>query len=143
MNNFTLDRTLQNDCFEVAEFSLCNLLMMNDQQYPWFILVPRVANITEIFQLSEKQLLHFNQESNGLGKCLMDFFNGDKLNVAALGNVVSQLHIHHIVRFKHDPCWPKPVWGTLPTIPFDTQVAEQRITLLREAIELSPYFYNH
>ncbi len=132
MTNFELNETLSKDCFEVAELPLCKVLMMNDQQYPWFILVPRVASVTEIYQLSPEQQLQLMQESNGFGKWLMKEFNGDKLNLGALGNMVPQLHIHHIVRYKSDPSWPNPVWGAKPTIPFEKNQAETRINMVRQ-----------
>jgi len=93
---------------------LCWLLLMRDANYPWFILVPDREDLSEIYQLTEPDLQLFIQESVLLSRVLMEVFTGDKLNVAALGNVVPQLHIHHIVRFRHDPAWPAPVWGKLP-----------------------------
>jgi diadenosine tetraphosphate (Ap4A) HIT family hydrolase len=88
---------------------------MGDANYPWFILVPDRDNVTEIYQLSsedQRQLIH---ESSYLAKSLAQAFAADKINVAALGNVVPQLHIHHIVRYRDDPAWPAPVWGAVPT----------------------------
>jgi diadenosine tetraphosphate (Ap4A) HIT family hydrolase len=88
---------------------------MGDANYPWFILVPDRDNVTEIYQLSsedQRQLIH---ESSYLSKSLAQAFAADKINVAALGNVVPQLHIHHIVRYRDDPAWPAPVWGAVPT----------------------------
>jgi diadenosine tetraphosphate (Ap4A) HIT family hydrolase len=135
MPNFELNQTLRQDCFEVAELPLCKILMLNDQQYPWFILVPKVASVTEIFQLSPQQQQQLMQESNQFGQWLMEHFQGDKLNVGAIGNVVSQLHIHHIVRFKNDACWPKPVWGQKQAIPFSEGEAGDRIGVVKEWVE--------
>jgi len=131
MPNFELNETLRQDCFEVADLPLSKILMLNDQQYPWFILVPRVASVIEIFQLSKEQQKQLMQESNQFGEWLMQQFNGDKLNVAAIGNVVSQLHIHHIVRYKDDACWPKPVWGEKKAIPFGGDEAGGRIEIVK------------
>jgi len=131
MPNFELNETLRQDCFGVAELPLCKILMLNDQQYPWFILVPRVASVTEIFQLSKEQQKQLMQESNQFGEWLMKQFNGDKLNVAAIGNVVSQLHIHHIVRYQDDACWPKPVWGEKKAIRFSEGEAGDRIDVVK------------
>lgn len=111
---FTLDSRLANDTHLIASWPLCDLLLMNDSQYPWCILVPRVSGLSEIFQLSRTQRQQLDLESIFLSKTLMNVFEGEKLNVAALGNVVKQLHIHHLVRYSNDLSWPAPVWGKLP-----------------------------
>lgn len=116
---FVLHPRLAADCFELARWPLCTLLLMNDAQYPWCILVPRREGVREIHELSDidqQALLH---ESSTLGRALMQAFGGEKLNVAALGNVVPQLHVHHIVRFQADAAWPAPVWGRHPARPYD------------------------
>ena len=115
---FSLHPQLANDCIEIIDLPLCKLLLCNDKAYPWFILVPRVVDVTEIYQLEWQDQLQFLNESSLLSELLMSEFNGDKLNVAALGNVVPQLHIHHVVRYKSDPCWPKPIWGQQPLIAY-------------------------
>nr|WP_193988383.1 HIT domain-containing protein [Lelliottia steviae] len=121
---FSLAKELQRDCIELADWPLCKVLLMNDSQYPWFILVPREAGVKEIIDLSEQQQIMLLQESAKLSKLLQQVFSPDKLNVAALGNMVSQLHIHHIARFKSDAAWPAPVWGKLPAIPYsDEQIS--------------------
>lgn len=110
---------------------------MNDAQYPWLILVPRVSEVTELFQLDKSQREQLDAESTILGKSLMGLFGGDKLNVAALGNVVSQLHIHHIVRYQTDPAWPAPVWGKLPGVPYTAQELELVIPQLAAITDYS------
>ncbi|MEZ7276700.1 HIT domain-containing protein [Pseudoalteromonas sp. 68 DY56-GL68] len=121
---FSLAKELQRDCIELADWPLCKVLLMNDSQYPWFILVPREAGVKEIIDLSEQQQIMLLQESAKLSKLLQQVFSPDKLNVAALGNMVPQLHIHHIARFKSDAAWPAPVWGKLPAIPYsDEQIS--------------------
>ena len=115
---FELHPTLAADCFVLGDFPLCRLLLLNDSQYPWFILVPRREGIEEIYQLKESDQIQLNQESTLLAQSLAEEFKADKMNVAALGNVVPQLHIHHIARYKSDPTWPAPVWGKLPAIPY-------------------------
>jgi len=109
--NFNLHPQLAKDCIEIIDFPLCKVLLCNDKAYPWFILVPRVDDITDIYQLEWPDQQQFLNESSLLSEILMSEFNGDKMNVAALGNVVPQLHIHHVVRFTSDACWPKPIWG--------------------------------
>lgn len=102
---------LRKDCLILGRFELSHLLLMNDSNYPWFILVPDRDNITEIYQLSDSDRNQLGQESCLLSRLLMQRFEGDKLNVAAIGNLVPQLHLHHVVRFRSDPVWPAPVWG--------------------------------
>lgn len=98
---------------------------MRDANYPWFILVPDRENITEIYQLTPQDQQQLMQESSYLAQSLVQAFGADKINIAALGNVVPQLHIHHIVRYRHDPAWPAPVWGKLPLKPYsDNQVTD-------------------
>ncbi|MDO7667118.1 MAG: HIT domain-containing protein, partial [Pseudomonadota bacterium] len=106
---FTLDPRLQQDTLEIAEFSLCKVLLMNDARYPWVILVPKITGLTEIFQLDDAGQQQLMVESNFVAKKLKQVIQADKMNVAALGNVVSQLHIHHVARFTQDDSWPAPV----------------------------------
>lgn len=113
-----IDSRLLNDCEILGKFKLCHVLLMRDANYPWVILVPDRENKTEIFELSEDDQQQLNFESNILLAFLNKEFNADKMNIAALGNVVSQLHIHHIVRYKTDIAWPAPVWGAFPAKPY-------------------------
>ena len=106
---------LLNDCLILGRFSLCHLLLMRDANYPWFILVPDRNNISEIYQLSEEDQQHLLKESSSLAQYLMKSFNGDKMNIAALGNIISQCHIHHVVRYHTDAAWPGPIWEHLPS----------------------------
>ena len=115
---FELHPRLAQDCCQLGRFPLSRLLLMRDSNYPWFILVPARDGLTEIYQLSEPDQQQLQIESSLLAKTLMRVFAGDKLNIGALGNVVSQLHIHHIVRYKNDPAWPKPVWGQINAKPY-------------------------
>ncbi len=110
-DTFQLHELLQRDTITLLEFPLSTLLLMNDSNYPWFVLVPRVDNIQDIYQLDWQQQQQFLNESSLLSEVLMQIYNGTKMNVAALGNVCPQLHVHHIVRFSDDIAWPKPVWG--------------------------------
>jgi len=109
---------LEKDCFVIGCFPLCAVLLLNDANYPWFILVPQREGISEIHQLSDTDQQQLMRESSLLAACIETAFNADKINIAALGNMVPQLHVHHIVRYKTDPAWPAPVWGKLPAIPY-------------------------
>ena len=106
---FELHPQLAQDTITISDFPLCRLLLINDSNYPWFILVPRRSQIREIYELQESDQRQLLKESSQLSRVLVKIFQADKLNVAALGNMVPQLHIHHIVRYQDDQAWPKPV----------------------------------
>lgn len=122
---FTLHPTLANDSYVLGDFPLCRLLLIKDRQYPWLVLVPRRDNIREIYQLSKEDQQQFWTESAELGEELMRVFGGEKLNIGALGNMVPQLHIHHIVRYSDDAAWPGPIWGAQPMQAYDEQALQQ------------------
>jgi diadenosine tetraphosphate (Ap4A) HIT family hydrolase len=131
---FVLDQRLLNDTLPVGDFPLCRLLLSNDSQYPWFILVPRRADISEVFQLSGSEQAQLWKETTLLSETLDQLFDADKMNVAALGNVVSQLHMHVIVRHKGDPAWPAPVWGKHPAVPYSREQAAEVIARLKTVL---------
>ncbi len=131
---FTLHPQLAKDCFVLGDGPLCRLLLMNDAHYPWTILVPRRDGIREVHELTDADRRQLWDESALLSRALMKTFGGDKLNIAALGNVVPQLHVHHIVRFKTDPAWPAPVWGKLPPQPYTETERGKRIDLLLKTL---------
>ena len=127
---FALDPRLQQDTLPIGDFPLCRLLLMNDAQYPWFILVPRREEVSELFQLGADEQRQLWQETTFLAETLKDTFGADKMNVATLGNVVSQLHMHVIVRRREDAAWPSPVWGRHPAVAYSSeQVAAIRAKL--------------
>jgi len=121
---FELHPRLNEDCITIGRFELCQLLLMNDSNYPWFILVPRREGVREIFELSVADQSQLLWESSSLSRSVADHFSADKINVAALGNMVPQLHIHHIVRYQSDPAWPAPVWGYAPAEPYSKQALD-------------------
>lgn len=124
---FVLDPRLAQDTLHIGDFPLCRLLLMNDANYPWFILVPRREEVSELFQLDAADQRSLLRETSLLAEVIKDTFKADKMNVATLGNVVSQLHMHVIVRRKDDPAWPAPVWGKHPAKAYsDEQVAALR-----------------
>lgn len=108
---FTLHSRLEQDTIPVADLPLCRLVMMNDARFPWFILIPRIGGITEIHQLDKTNRQQLMDESCLLAEALITAFHGYKMNIAALGNVVPQLHVHHVVRQEDDAAWPAPIWG--------------------------------
>lgn len=112
---FQLHPQLAADCAVLGRFSLCQLLLLRDANYPWFLLVPMRADVREIHHLDAADQLQLLRESVALAQALDQAFAPDKLNVAALGNMVPQLHLHHIARYRTDPAWPAPVWGRVPS----------------------------
>jgi diadenosine tetraphosphate (Ap4A) HIT family hydrolase len=115
---FTLDPRLQHDTISLGHFPLSLLLLMNDSNFPWLILVPQRPDIREIFELDRADQQQLLYESSLLATTLATQFHADKLNIAALGNVVPQLHLHHVVRYRGDLAWPAPVWGKTPAVPY-------------------------
>jgi diadenosine tetraphosphate (Ap4A) HIT family hydrolase len=130
---FKLDEHLASSSFKIYDSTLSEVRLKNNKDYPWIILIPRVANITEIFQLSAKQQLTLMNEMTHLSACMQTFFHADKMNVGALGNIVSQLHIHIIARFKNDLSWPQSVWREgVKDVLYEDDEREKLIQRLRE-----------
>ncbi|MFT7126474.1 MAG: diadenosine tetraphosphate (Ap4A) HIT family hydrolase [Pseudoalteromonas tetraodonis] len=138
--SFDLHPQLANDTVAVGRLPLCEVLLMNDSQYPWLILVPRVEGAEEAFQLTEAEQVMLQKESSAVGREIMELFAGDKLNIAALGNMVPQLHIHHIVRFRNDPVWPRPVWGEKPRVAYAPAVLAAMLEQLRAKLSSTSGF---
>lgn len=134
MTEFELHPQLAADCHQVGDLPLSRVLLLNDRRYPWLILVPRRAHLREIYQLSPVDRAQLLDESCRVGERLMCTFGGDKLNIGALGNLVPQLHIHHIVRRVDDPAWPGPVWGHSPAEPYPEIELGDRLLRLRKAL---------
>ena len=122
---FKLHPRLAQDSSVIGDFPLCRLLLMNDANYPWFILVPRRTEVREIFELEHQDQKQLLEESSHLSQVLSKIFQADKLNVAALGNIVPQLHIHHIVRYQTDQAWPNPIWGAFPAQPYTERARQE------------------
>lgn len=127
---------LSNDCLVLGQLELCQLLLMLDANYPWFILVPDRENITEIHQLDEADQQQLMRESVLLSRVLEKAFSPDKLNIAALGNVVPQCHIHHIVRYRTDVAWPSPVWGRVPVKEYSDHALAKVVDTMKQALSL-------
>jgi len=107
----TIHPQLEKDCLLLGCLELSYVLLMKDANYPWLILVPAVEGVSEIYQLSVSQQQQLLAESSFIAENMMAHFQGRKMNIAALGNIVPQLHLHHVVRYEDDPAWPAPVWG--------------------------------
>ena len=117
--NWTLDPLLERDTIAIGDLPLCRALLINDANYPWLLLVPRRHEAVEISDLEYVEQAQLMTEVSHASRMLKAMTGCDKINVAALGNVVSQLHVHIIARFRNDPAWPKPVWGVVPPRHYD------------------------
>ncbi len=133
-STFQLHPQLAQDTWLVTDLPLCRVLLMNETRYPWVILVPRQQDIREIHELTAMERQPLWQESDQLSRALMKLFKPDKLNIAALGNQVPQLHIHHIARFQTDAAWPAPVWGKFPPQAYTATEAAAQIQHLLAAL---------
>lgn len=109
--SFQLHDMLAVDTLFIKDLPLCRLVLMNNANHPWCILIPRVDDVLDIYQMDWQDQQQFLNESSMVCEVMMQIFGGKKMNVAALGNICSQLHVHHIVRFEDDIDWPHPVWG--------------------------------
>ncbi len=132
--NFQLDKRLAKDTAKVCELDLCYVGLIKDSRYPWLILVPQVEGIVEVSDLDVAAQGLMWREVNKCSLALQKIFPGYKINLGALGNVVSQLHIHLVVRHDEDAAWPGPVWGKGKAEPYDQAVLEARLENLRRKL---------
>ncbi len=132
---FALDPRLAADTHPIGELPLSRLLLMDDARFPWLILVPRIAGARELIDLDEADRHSLLSEVSAVGRALESLQRPDKLNIAALGNIVSQLHVHVIARTTTDAAWPQPVWGHGERVAYDADVRAQRIAQLRDALK--------
>lgn len=132
---FTLHPQLAADTAHVGDLEICRVLLMNNQHFHWLILVPKRDNIRELHELDDGDYVKVMEEVRSVSKKLAGHTKAHKMNVAALGNIVPQLHIHIIARFTDDPAWPKPVWGNAESMPYNDTALKSKTaeiaTLLR------------
>lgn len=141
MPNFEPDARLVADSYPVTELPLCQLRLMDDARFPWLILVPRRLEVSEVFELDARAQQQLWREATAVGRAMLVALGGDKLNIASLGNVVAQLHVHVVVRRREDAAWPAPVWGHGQAEAYDLdRLAEMRARLLAEVegLDLTP-----
>ena len=131
---YELHPQLAADTHPLASLELCDLRLMDDANYPWLVLVPRVAGARELVELDDRQRRRLTDEIDLASRLLRDAFRPFKLNVAALGNLVPQLHVHVIARFEDDPAWPAPVWGRVAARPYTPEALVARIRLLEDRL---------
>ena len=132
--HFALDPRLEADTHAIGDLPLSQLLLMDDARFPWLILVPRIAGARELIDLDEGDQRTLLGELNLVGRALETLLRPDKLNVAALGNVVPQLHVHLIARFEGDSAWPQPIWGQGDRVAYTESARLARIAELRAAL---------
>jgi len=131
---FRLHERLQADTLFIGEFPLSLVLLSKDANYPWVILVPKREGIKEIYQLPEVDQQQLMRESSALAQAMEDQVAPDKLNIATIGNLVPQLHMHHVARFKSDSAWPGPVWGAVPPTSYNAQQQASILAGLQKAL---------
>ncbi|MEO5963247.1 MAG: HIT family protein [Thermomonas sp.] len=134
MNSWHLHPQLAEDTVPVIELALCEVRLMDDANHPWLVLVPRIAEVTELIDLDATQRTQLTAEIDAASRALKALFKPDKLNIAALGNMVLQLHVHVIARFHNDIAWPRPVWGVANARPYAPEQLIERINALGEAL---------
>jgi diadenosine tetraphosphate (Ap4A) HIT family hydrolase len=133
---WTLHSQLQRDTVPIGDLPLCRVLLINDANYPWILLVPRRPEVSEISDLSYVEQAQLMSEITEASRSLKALTQCDKINVAALGNAVPQLHVHVIARFRGDAAWPKPVWGQVPARAYEQAALQKLMETLRPRLSL-------
>jgi diadenosine tetraphosphate (Ap4A) HIT family hydrolase len=134
--DWSLHPQLTQDTIDIGDLPLCRVLVIKDANYPWLLLVPRREGAVEIIDLDEVAQAQLTTEVSRVARALKEITKCDKLNIAALGNVVPQLHVHVIARRKNDVAWPRPVWGVAPPLAHDATEVQNFISALRRKIWL-------
>lgn len=131
---FAIDPRLEQGSVAVAELPLSVVRLVDDRRFPWLLLIPQVAGAIDLIDLSEEDRAAVIEEIAAASRALKEATGCDKLNVAALGNQVSQLHIHVIARFSTDSAWPDPVWGKGAPVPFEPAARDAFVKSLRASL---------
>ena len=131
---FDIHEKLAADCERIGDLTLCTVLLMRDHRFPWTILVPRIDGLRDFHDLPRDQALALFDEIDAVSRVLVSAFAAEKINVAALGNQVPQLHVHVIGRYASDAAWPGPVWNAGVVADADAAVVGQRAAVLRRAL---------
>lgn len=134
MDSFQLHERLAADTIPVADWALSRVLLMNDARYPWLILVPRRAGLSELHDLKHAERMVLIEEINRVSLGLKTLTNAIKINVGALGNLVPQLHIHVVARKQGDAAWPGPVWGSGSAVAYEQGVKDALLGKLRDKL---------
>lgn len=135
-STWSLHPQLAADTTPVGDFAFARVLLSNDANYPWLILVPRQPGLTELIDLDPNEQVQLLAEIDAAARALKSITKCEKLNIAAIGNIVPQLHVHIVARRHSDAAWPKPVWGAVPPLAYDPAVRNGLIGALRGALHL-------
>jgi diadenosine tetraphosphate (Ap4A) HIT family hydrolase len=135
---WSLHPRLAQDTVPVGDLALSRALLANDANYPWLILVPRLPALVEIIDLEPNNQRKLMREIEAAARALKSAGPCDKLNIAALGNQVAQLHVHVIARRKSDAAWPRPIWGAASPAPYDPAARDKLIATLRRGLQMEP-----
>ncbi|MGA0998564.1 MAG: HIT family protein [Litorivicinaceae bacterium] len=131
--SFVIDSQLKQTSYPLTSLDVCDLRLVDDQRWPWLLIIPRVAQAVELIDISPDLRAQVWLEIDHVGRVMRDQFSPHKLNIAALGNQVRQLHVHCIARFPEDEAWPNPVWGVGDSVPYDSELLNSRLNALRAA----------
>ncbi|TYC79935.1 HIT family protein [Stappia sp. BW2] len=134
MSSFSLNPRLEGDSYFITDLTLCTVRLLKDANYPWLMLVPRKSDLVEIIDLEDAEQMQLMREIALASQALREVTDCEKLNVGALGNQVSQLHVHVIARYREDAAWPGPVWGAAPAQAYSHDKVESLIEKLRDAL---------
>ncbi|RKE78265.1 HIT family protein [Rhizobium sp. AG855] len=135
MQPFVLDARLAQDSVSIMKLGLCDLRLARDSRWPWLILVPQRANVSEVFDLTplDQAMLTFEQVT--VGAALKKATGADKINIAAIGNIVRQLHVHVVARVENDTNWPSPIWGFGQSVPYEEEAIAAMKNRILEAFQ--------
>ncbi|GLR70223.1 HIT domain-containing protein [Agaribacter marinus] len=132
--HFKLHPQLEKDSEFVLDLDVCQLRLINEANYPWLVLIPRLNGIVELSDLSETEYTQTMLESRAIELAMIRLFEPVKMNIAAIGNMVPQLHIHHVARYKNDKAWPAPIWGKHPMQAYDNNSKVLRIQTIKKEL---------
>lgn len=131
MSDFSVHPQLEQDCYTLGDGVLSRILLMNDSRFPWLILVPRLVDLRDLHDVPNESRSVLFEEIDATSRCVQNLINADKVNVAALGNQVPQLHVHVIGRLTSDEAWPGPVWGVGTPVPY----SEDQLSRIKKSVE--------
>jgi len=131
--SFVIDSQLKQTSYPLTSLDVCDLRLVDDQRWPWLLIIPRVPHAVELIDITPDLRAQVWLEIDHVGRVMRDQFSPHKLNIAALGNQVRQLHVHCIARFPEDEAWPNPVWGVGDSVPYDSELLNSRLNALRAA----------
>jgi len=131
--SFVIDSQLKQTSYPLTSLDVCDLRLVDDQRWPWLLIIPRVPHAVELIDITPDLRAQVWLEIDHVGRVMRDQFSPHKLNIAALGNQVRQLHVHCIARFPEDEAWPNPVWGVGDSVPYDSELLNTRLNGLRDA----------